>query len=109
VRPIADRWTIGLGALCFGGNQRKTVRLFKCPGPLIVPGPSPNAAPQEISMPDDKTKRGQSDRARINIEESYEIKHWVERFNISPDKLKDAVAKVGPMADNVAKYLQKEF
>ena len=60
-------------------------------------------------MPDDPTKRGKHDRERINIHETYELRHWVERFNISPDRLKDAVAKVGPMAENVAKYLQKEF
>jgi hypothetical protein len=60
-------------------------------------------------MPDDKTQRGTADRARINIHEDYELKHWSERFNISTEKLKDAVTKVGPMAQNVAKYLQKEF
>jgi hypothetical protein len=60
-------------------------------------------------MPDDKSKRGQADRAQINIHEDYELRNWAERFNISTDKLKDAVTKVGPMAENVAKYLQKEF
>jgi hypothetical protein len=60
-------------------------------------------------MTDDKTKRGPADRARINVHEDYELRDWAERFHISPEKLKDAVAKVGPMAANVAKYLQKEF
>jgi hypothetical protein len=60
-------------------------------------------------MTDDKTKRGIADRARINVHEEYELRHWAERFHISPEKLKDAVTKVGPMANNVAKYLQKEF
>jgi Protein of unknown function (DUF3606) len=64
---------------------------------------------QEQMMPDDKTKRGAADRARINVHEDYELRNWAERFNISPEKLKDAVTKVGPMAGNVAKYLQKEF
>jgi len=60
-------------------------------------------------MADDKSKRGAADRARINVNEVYELRHWSERFNISTEKLKDAVTKVGPMAENVAKYLQKEF
>ena len=60
-------------------------------------------------MPDDKTKRGKADRTRINIHESYELRDWAERFHVSTEKLKDAVTKVGPMAENVAKYLQKEF
>jgi hypothetical protein len=74
---------------------------------------SPNAAPGETRwepmMSDYTTKRGASDRARINIHETDELQSWAERFSISPEKLKDAVAKVGPMAVNVANYLQKEF
>ena len=60
-------------------------------------------------MPDDTTKRGAAARARINVHGDYELKDWAERFDISPEKLKDAVAKVGPMAQHVAQYLQKEF
>jgi hypothetical protein len=60
-------------------------------------------------MPDDTTKRGAAARARINVHEDYELKDWAERFDISPERLKDAVAKVGPMAQHVAQYLQKEF
>jgi hypothetical protein len=60
-------------------------------------------------MSDYQTKRSAPHRARIEIHETSALQSWAERFNISPEKLKDAVAKVGPMADNVAHYLQKEF
>jgi hypothetical protein len=60
-------------------------------------------------MSDDKSKRGAADRDRIDVTEAYELRDWADRFHVAPDKLKDAVAKVGPMAVDVAKYLQKSL
>jgi hypothetical protein len=73
------------------------------------PKPTRRLVSLEQIMADDKTKRGAADRARINIAEDYELRDWAARFHITPERLKDAVTKVGPMAENVAKYLQKEF
>ncbi len=42
-------------------------------------------------MPDDKTQRGATDRTRTNVHEDDELRGSAERFNISPEKLKDAV------------------
>jgi hypothetical protein len=60
-------------------------------------------------MPDDKSRRGAADRQRINIHEDYEVRDWAERFSISPEILKDAVTKVGPVTGNVARYLHRDF
>jgi hypothetical protein len=61
-------------------------------------------------MPDDKsTPRGAADRQRINIHEDCELRDWAERFSISPEILKDAVTKVGPVTGNVARYLHRDF
>jgi hypothetical protein len=60
-------------------------------------------------MSEDQTPRGAADRARINIHETYELQNWADRLSVSPERLKDAVAKVGPVAGHVATYLQKEF
>lgn len=58
-------------------------------------------------MPDDCSKRGPQDAARVNIRESYEVEYWSKRFGVTPAKLKEAVQKVGPMAKDVQKYLGK--
>jgi len=56
---------------------------------------------------DDKNKRGGSDRKRIDISEDYEVRDWSEKFNVSKEKLKEAVEAVGTYADEVEKYLKK--
>jgi hypothetical protein len=58
-------------------------------------------------MVDDKTNRGGADRKRIDISQDYECRHWAQKFGVSPDALKRAVQKVGPMADDVARELGK--
>jgi hypothetical protein len=58
-------------------------------------------------MSDDLTKRGKADRDRINIQEDYELRDWSKKFGVTPDELKRAVAKVGVMADDVARELGK--
>jgi hypothetical protein len=58
-------------------------------------------------MSDDKTKSGGSDRSRINIHESYELRDWSTKFNITPEELKAAVNRVGTSAKEVEAYLHK--
>jgi predicted DNA-binding protein YlxM (UPF0122 family) len=57
-------------------------------------------------MSDDKSKRGKSDRDRINTSEDYELQDWAKHFGVSKDKIKETVKKVGPMAKDVEKALQ---
>jgi hypothetical protein len=56
-------------------------------------------------MADNKTKVGKPDRDRINMNEDYELRDWSQKFGVTPERLKAAVAKVGPMAADVAKHL----
>ena len=58
-------------------------------------------------MSDDKTKTGGSDRTRINIHESYELRDWSKKFNVTSDELKAAVNRVGTNAKEVEAFLQK--
>ena len=60
------------------------------------------------SMSDDPTKRGTSDRSRINVNEEYEVQYWTEKWGVSGESLKAAVEKVGPSVADVAKELGKE-
>jgi hypothetical protein len=56
-------------------------------------------------MSDDKSKRQPQDRQRINVHEDYELRHWSEKFHVTPEELKKAVGKVGQMADDVEREL----
>ena len=58
-------------------------------------------------MADDKTKVGKADRDRVNVGEGYELHDWSKKFGVSPERLKAAVHKVGPMVDDVRRELGK--
>jgi len=58
-------------------------------------------------MADDKSNRGPADRARININEDYEVAYWTKELGISSDRLKELVVKHGVMAADVGKGVGK--
>jgi hypothetical protein len=58
-------------------------------------------------MPDDHKNRGPRDGQRVNVHEDYEVRYWTEKFGVTAQELKDAVAKVGPMVEDVKKALGK--
>ncbi|KQY86242.1 MULTISPECIES: DUF3606 domain-containing protein [Roseateles] len=57
-------------------------------------------------MSDDKTQRGGQDRQRINVNEAYELRDWAAKFGVSPEQLREAVARVGDRADEVEQFLK---
>ncbi|NDZ17832.1 DUF3606 domain-containing protein [Variovorax sp. WS11] len=59
-------------------------------------------------MADDKTKVGGQDRARINVNEDYEVRDWCKSLGVSEEELRKAVAEVGDQADKVREYLGKK-
>jgi len=58
-------------------------------------------------MPDDKTKKGPQDQARINIHEKYELDYWSKKFRISEEELRSIVERVGTSVDAVERELKK--
>ena len=56
-------------------------------------------------MSDDKNNSGSQDRKRISLSEDYEVRDWAEKFGVSTDELRAAVARVGSMADDVEQEL----
>lgn len=58
-------------------------------------------------MADDLSKRGPPDGIRINVNEAWELRDWSEHFNVTPAKLKEAVAAVGVMTKDVKRHLGK--
>lgn len=57
-------------------------------------------------MADDKSNRGPADRARINVNEDYEVAYWTKELGVSSDQLKELVAKHGVIASDVRKALR---
>jgi hypothetical protein len=58
-------------------------------------------------MSDDTSKRGPADRQRVNVNEDYEIRYWTEKWNVSEERLRQAVAAAGVMADDVEAWLRR--
>jgi len=58
-------------------------------------------------MADDKSNRGPADRARVNVHESYEVEYWSKEFGVTPQRLRELVAKHGVMAADIRRALGK--
>lgn len=58
-------------------------------------------------MADDLTKRGQPDRDRVNVHEDWEVRDWAKKLGVTPQQLKDAEKKVGPMVKDIKRELGK--
>jgi hypothetical protein len=56
-------------------------------------------------MADDLSKRGKSDRDRINVNEAHELRDWSRSLGCTEQQLKDAVKKVGVMVADVKRHL----
>jgi hypothetical protein len=59
------------------------------------------------SWADDKSKTGQADRSQVNTSERYEVGHLAEKFNVSPEKVREAEQKVGKSRQKIEEYLTK--
>lgn len=57
-------------------------------------------------MADDKSKAGPEDAARVNVNQDHELRYWCEKFACTEEDLRAAVDEVGPMAEDVAAYLE---
>jgi len=60
----------------------------------------------EMAMQDEKFQTRTQDMARINLGDTNDLADWCEKFGVSEDQLKSAVAAVGDKASRVRSYLQ---
>jgi hypothetical protein len=58
-------------------------------------------------MSDDKSLRGPADAKRINVNEDYEVQYWTTELEVTEEKLRETVKKVGVMAADVREALGK--
>ena len=56
----------------------------------------------------DNLKAKKQDAKRINVHEQWELNSWSRSLGVSEAELKKAVHQVGPMVNDVKKYLGLE-
>ncbi len=56
---------------------------------------------------DNKTITVNPDSKLINTSENYEVEYWSQKFNVSAEVLKNAVAVAGTTAKDVEAYLNR--
>ena len=58
-------------------------------------------------MVDVNSLRGSPDDQEVNVDDSDELRHWTSTLKTTPEKLKEAVVKVGRSVALVRDYLSK--
>ena len=56
---------------------------------------------------DDLSKKGDQERARIDINEEWERRYWTGKLGVTEDELQKAVDKVGVMSKDVEAYFTR--
>jgi Protein of unknown function (DUF3606) len=54
-----------------------------------------------MAVRDDPHKSSPQDAHRVNVHQEHDLQYWSEKWGVCPEHLKQAVEKVGPMADDV--------
>ena len=60
-----------------------------------------------LTMPDDPTKKRPQDSSRINPKEKHELQYWAEKFGVSPDRIRQAVERVGNSVEAVEREIKR--
>jgi hypothetical protein len=55
-----------------------------------------------------KKKRDYADKTRIDMNQSYQVAYWKERFGVTEQELSEAVRAAGAMARKVEAYLKSK-
>ncbi|HWA18588.1 MAG TPA: DUF3606 domain-containing protein [Devosia sp.] len=58
-------------------------------------------------MSDNKDITGQPDRVRVAGGERYEIEHLAQKHGVTPEEVRDAIARVGNAREALERELQK--
>lgn len=58
-------------------------------------------------MPDNLKVRQPEEQEWINIHEPYELRDWAIYFSVSREKIRESVMAVGPLVEDVKRYLGK--
>jgi|GraSoiStandDraft_24_1057298.scaffolds.fasta_scaffold2536133_1 hypothetical protein len=59
-------------------------------------------------MADDKTQRAPRDPDRVSLDDDRELAYWTAQFDITRERLEEAVSAVGNSAEQVRRYLAED-
>jgi hypothetical protein len=59
-------------------------------------------------MADNLQSAGPQDRARINVNEEWEVRYWTEALGVTKERLTELVKEVGPSVTAVRSRLEKK-
>jgi hypothetical protein len=62
---------------------------------------------RDLGQSDDPSNRGPADKSRIDLSDPFEVQCWADKFNVSKERLGEAVMKVGHSVDAVRRELGK--
>jgi hypothetical protein len=62
--------------------------------------------PKTNYMSDNKDARDGRDRSRVSGQEDYEVQHLAEKFNVSAEEVRKAIAEVGNNREKLEAYLR---
>ena len=63
---------------------------------------------QELAMGKRPKKRDYSDKTRIDMNQSYQVAYWKQRFGVSDEELEDVVRAVGTSVQKIEAYLKSK-
>lgn len=58
-------------------------------------------------MPDNRDMRGGRDSGRVSAEQEHDVRYLAEKYKVSADEVKRAIAEVGNDRVKVERYLSK--
>jgi len=58
-------------------------------------------------MAEDSARRGPRDRTRIDLEEEWEVRYWMQELGVTEEELRHAVHTAGVMIDDVREQLRR--
>jgi hypothetical protein len=61
----------------------------------------------EVSMPDNKIKRGKADRSRVAGNEGYEVNYFANKHGITREQARGLIKKVGNNRDKLNRAAEK--
>lgn len=59
-------------------------------------------------MSDNLKHTAKRDDQRINIVQDFEVRYWSTQLKVSPEILRQGVEAVGPMANDVRKWIREK-
>jgi len=66
------------------------------------------AGEAEMGSVNPPKQRDYSDKTRIDLNQSYQVAYWKERFGVSEQELSEAVLAAGALARKVEEYLRSK-